>query len=248
MALQEELKQQGDVLFRYRSYLPLILLIIGLWVKIYQVRFIEHSILAELLETASIFVGIIGLSIRVFTVGYTPFKTSGRNTDKGQVAEGLNTTGIYSIIRNPLYLGNYFMWVAIAMLTGNVWFMLLFSLVFWIYYERIVYAEESFLRKKFGKLYLDWTEKTPVFLPRNFNYKKPINTFSWKKVAKNEKNGLFALFLLFWIFDTVGKFAEQWTFVIEENWQLFGAVSTCIIYLILKYIKKYTDLLDESGR
>ena len=39
MALQEELKNQGDFLFRYRSYLPLVLLVAGLWMKIYQERF-----------------------------------------------------------------------------------------------------------------------------------------------------------------------------------------------------------------
>lgn len=39
MALQEDLTKQGDFLFRYRSFLPLILLIIGLAVKVYQERF-----------------------------------------------------------------------------------------------------------------------------------------------------------------------------------------------------------------
>jgi hypothetical protein len=162
----------------------------------------------------------------------------GRNTKQGQVADVLNTTGLYSIVRNPLYLGNYLMWAAIAMLTGNIWFVLLFSLVFWIYYERIIYAEESFLRQTFGKTYLEWASKTPAFLPKHFNYKQPNIDFSWKKVLKKEKNGLFALFLLFWVFETVGEYAEEGIFVIEEYWLLFGAISTGILYIILKFSKK----------
>ena len=36
MALQEELKTQGDFLFRYRSFLPLIILVVGLAVFAYM--------------------------------------------------------------------------------------------------------------------------------------------------------------------------------------------------------------------
>jgi len=61
------------------------------------------------------------------------------------VASTLNTTGAYSLSRNPLYVGNYFMWAGVAMVTDSAWFVLLFSLAFWIYYERTVFAEEFFI-------------------------------------------------------------------------------------------------------
>ena len=251
MALQEELKKQGDYLFKFRSYLPLLLLIVGIWVKIYQEAFsagANESIMAEILEELGIFAGIVGLIIRIWTVGYTPRNTSGRNTKEGQLADKLNTTGLYSIIRNPLYLGNYLMWVGIAMITGNIWFVLLFTLGFWIYYERIVYAEESFLRKKFGYTYLEWASKTPAFLPKHFSYVKPDIEFSWKKVLKKEKNGLFALFLLFCVFGLIGDFAEGEFSLTEERLSIIGAIATGVIYVILKYLKKHTALLNEMGR
>jgi protein-S-isoprenylcysteine O-methyltransferase Ste14 len=251
MALQEELKQQGDFLFRYRSYLPLGLLIIGLSIKIYQERFIGEAnvtMISETLESTSMAFGLLGLFIRMFTVGYTPKNTSGRNTKQGQVADVLNTKGIYSLIRNPLYLGNFLMWLAIAMLTGNIWFVLLFTISFWMYYERIIYAEESFLINKFGDSYLKWTLKTPVFIPTHLNYVKPNILFSWKKVMKKEKNGLFALFLLFFIFQTVGEFAKTYILRVEENWVTIGAIVTGIIYFILKYLKRYTSILNETDR
>ena len=38
------------------------------------------------------------------------YKTSGKNTAK-QIAESLNTSGIYSVLRNPLYLANFLNWL-----------------------------------------------------------------------------------------------------------------------------------------
>lgn len=251
MALQEELKKDGDFLFKYRSYLPLALLVIGLWVKIYQEKYVGEAnewMVSEILVMTSFSVGILGLLVRIFTVGYTPENTSGRNTKEGQVADVLNTTGIYSVIRNPLYVGNFLMWLAVGMFTGNIWFVLTFILSFWIYYERIIYAEESFLRGKFGDQYLNWTLKTPAFIPRHFKFKKPSIPFSIKKVMKKEKNGLFALFLVFYLFETVGDYVVTGTYVFEQNWLSIGTIISGVVYFILKYIKKYTSVLNEANR
>jgi hypothetical protein len=79
MALQEELKKQGDYLFKFRSYLPLLLLIVGILVKIYQEGFnngANESIVAEILEELGVLAGITGLILRIWTVVYTPKNTS----------------------------------------------------------------------------------------------------------------------------------------------------------------------------
>ena len=152
MALQEELKSQGDFLFRNRSYLPLVFLLIGLGVYVHtELTEIEgpDTFLSEYWEYICLAISLLGLLIRIFTVGHTPAHTSGRNTQSGQLAEELNTTGIYSIVRHPLYLGNFFIWSGIALLTENLWFIIAFILFYTFYYERIMYAEEFFLRNKF---------------------------------------------------------------------------------------------------
>lgn len=251
MALQEEFKQQGDFLFKHRSYLPLVLLAVGLCVTFYQQRFsglAHESLIAEMLEGGALAVGLLGLFIRIFTVGYTPEKTSGRNTNAGQVAEVLNTTGIYSLIRNPLYLGNYLMWLSVTMLTGNIWFVLLFSLTFWLYYERIIWAEEAFLRQKFGTAYLNWAKVTPPFWPRHTGYTKPNIAFSWKKVVRQEKDGILALFLAFCIFCLVADFAEGEFSLVEETLSITAAAAAILFYAAAKVLKKYTHVLQEAGR
>ena len=40
----------------------------------------------------------------------------------------LNTRGMYSLVRHPLYLGNYFMWMALVLATGRLDFALLVTL------------------------------------------------------------------------------------------------------------------------
>ena len=64
-----------------------------------------------------------------------------------------------------------------------------------------MFAEEQFLRKKFGDVYLQWSQGVPAFLPNFSNFISSNFPFSWKKVLKKEKNGLAALFLIFCLFD-----------------------------------------------
>ncbi len=250
MALQEEMEKQGIWLFKYRGTIPLIILVIGavlLVLKEFQPEtyFIQESSLVVYFEMFCLFVSLIGLGIRVYTVGHTPVNTSGRNTEK-QVADTLNTTGIYSIVRHPLYLGNFFMWLGPALLTGNLWFVVSFAFFYWIYYERIMFAEEQFLRRSFGDIYISWAQNVPAFIPDFKNFKKPNLPFSWKKVLKKEKNGLTAIFLIFTAFDITGEIIHG-----ETNYNYFliaGCLLTGILYLVLKYLKYKTNVLNEQGR
>src|SRR5690606_164915 len=239
---------QGNWLFKYRSFLPLVVLSIGttLYIRteIYPETFILEETPYEIYyEIIALIISLIGLFVRIYTVGHTPKNTSGRNTNQGQVADTLNTTGIYSVVRHPLYLGNFLMWFGPAMLTGHLWFIIAFILFYWVYYERIMFAEEQFLRKKFETKYLEWSRNVPAFIPNFKNFKKSDLLFSWKKVLKKEKNGLFALFLIFCVFDISGEFIENAT---DYNYFLIGmCLLTGFSYIVLKYLKKRTDLLNE---
>ncbi len=250
MALQEEFEKQGIWLFRYRGTLPLIILLIGAILLIRaeiqpEIFFVKGKPYEIYYEMFCLFVSFTGLAIRVYTVGHTPVNTSGRNT-AGQVADTLNTTGIYSVVRHPLYLGNFFMWAGPALLTGNLWFIVSFCLFYWIYYERIMFAEEQFLRRSFGEVYTNWASTVPPFIPNLKNFKKPVLPFSLKKVLKKEKNGLAAIFLIFTAFDIAGEVIKG-----ESNYNYFligGCIFTGIIYLVLKYLKHKTQVLNEPGR
>lgn len=251
MALQEEFKSQGDFLFKNRSFLPLVILVIGMAMFIYQVFTNQLFFTGDeqfIYNLICLGVCFVGLIVRIITVGYTPKNTSGRNTAAGQVAESVNKKGIYSTVRHPLYVGNFFMWFGVALLTQGVWFNIAFVLAYWLYYERIMYAEESFLRGKFGDEYLDWASKTPAFIPSFKNIENSNLNFSLRKVLRSEKNGLLAIFVLFYFFLAVQQLIETGTFTFTLDFWTIATLASLLIYFVLKFLKYKTSLLSQEGR
>ncbi len=249
MALQEEFESYGNFLFRYRSTLPIFIVVIGIWVFVFNRLSVNYEAIVnfQLLEFISLGVSLFGLAIRVYTVGHTPANTSGRNTKVGQLADELNTSGIYSMVRHPLYFGNFFMWLGVAILCEQAWFVVSFVLAYWFYYERIMYAEEQFLRRKFGTVYTDWAANVPAFIPTFTQFIKPCYPFSTKKVLKREKNGLLAVFVLLFIFHNIGYSIEIQKVAIDCDWICMGTIASGIFYLVIKMLQK-SNLLHEQGR
>jgi protein-S-isoprenylcysteine O-methyltransferase Ste14 len=252
MELVKEFDKQGNFLFKYRGTLPILILFLGLSVQAYFTWKHSHANMSDFksneYEFICLGVALIGLIVRILSVGYAQKNTSGRNTEQ-QVADHLNTSGMYSIMRHPLYVGNFFMWLGVAMLTGHTWFIIAFVLAYWIYYERIMYAEEVFIARKFGPKFTEWASKTPAVLPAVTQWHNPDLKFSLKKVLRQEKNGFAAIFILFFIFDTLAEyiiFGE--VHFRNQHWLLLCLVSTAI-YLILKVLKNNTNILTpEDGR
>ena len=160
MAFIHSFESEGNWLFKHRGPLPAILFIIALPAIYFTDYVSQGETFISVINVLAITTCVIGFLIRAYTIGTTPKGTSGRNTQE-QVAEQLNSTGIYSMVRHPLYLGNYLMWIGIVLFTRNVSFVMIVSLLFWIYYERIMFAEERFLERKFGDAYLTWSLKAP---------------------------------------------------------------------------------------
>lgn len=157
--------------------------------------FFDTSI--TILEILAISICLIGLIIRICTVGFTPANTSVRNKDGGQVADIVNTTGNYIIARHPLYLRNSFMWLGISFLTGDIWFLLAFSLAYWIYYECILNAEEQFLIRKFGEKFTLWASTRPAFIPIFSKWTSANLTLVGKRYLKKKRTVFLRYFFWF---------------------------------------------------
>lgn len=124
---------------------------------------------------------------------------------------------------------------------------MIYILAFWLYYERIMFAEEAFLRKKFGDEYLTWANNTPAFIPRFRNYRRPDLPFSLKKVLKKEYHGFMAVIVTMFILEQFGEIAMGEKFHLDTHWVVllfFGFV----VWATLRILKKGTTLLNEHGR
>lgn len=246
MGLKQELKEQGEWLFRWRSYLPLVF-IVPLVIGVATMRWpFESYPLHEVWEFVCLTTSLLGVTVRVLTVGHTPARTSGRNT-KTQVADELNTTGIYSTVRHPLYFGNFLIGLGVVMLPFELWLGLLYTLSFWLYYERIMFAEESFISKKFGEEYSAWAQRTPVFVPNPWLWTKPSLKFSLRNVLRREYTALALTILLHALVETAEHLVIEHRFKFEPAWAVLLAL-TVALYFVLRAMKRRTSLLSVEGR
>jgi protein-S-isoprenylcysteine O-methyltransferase Ste14 len=245
MALVHELENSGNWLFKRRSWLPAFMVAAGI-VMMYLGN--RQAILFDMRnELIFLGVGLFGQVIRIFTVGFTPKNTSGRNTIHGQLADELNVTGIYSLIRHPLYLGNFFMWLGPVLFLRSACFTVVFVLVYWLYYERIMFAEEQFLRRKFGDIYDKWSETVGSIIPVSFNYIPAKLHFSVRNVLKREYNSFLNLFMIFTFLDLFRNYFLSERVYLTDMW-IYLFASALVIWLTVRTIHKLTKWFEVEGR
>lgn len=247
MALYEELVRQGNWLFRWRSYLPLALSAPML------VAMLQSECLGQIDRTHEYWtvfclaVSLNGLGIRVLTVGHAPHGTSGRETKRGPAARTLNTTGMYSIVRHPLYIANTVVGLGVSLFFLRWWLTAIVMLAFWLYYERIMFAEEEHLRQRFGDVYVTWAEKTPAFIPRLSLWERPSLPFSIRSVLQRENATVYLIISCFFVLSTVERLLMGHQPVLDPLLSRVFLAGTAL-YLVLRFLKRNTTLLRVDGR
>jgi protein-S-isoprenylcysteine O-methyltransferase Ste14 len=144
----------------------------GIWVSP-QPRFT-----VPILQNLSVSVPVVNFSIPLLhLIVCTPFILSGAwlaiNAVKEttlRVAEThrtdkIVTTGVYSIVRHPQYLGGLLAHVGISFLL-SAWYSLLSTPLMVVLIFLISKKEEEELIREFGKEYEDYKKKVPMLIPR----------------------------------------------------------------------------------
>jgi protein-S-isoprenylcysteine O-methyltransferase Ste14 len=246
MGMREEFEAAGNWLFRRRGYLPVLLVPMLLFAAGSRRDAATQTTLGAGWQALCVSLALAGFALRGATVGFVPKDTSQRNRGRPQ-AEALNTTGLYSVVRHPLYLGNYLMWLGVALLPGAWWAPVIASLVFWLYYERIMFAEEEFLRRRFGEDYTAWAATTPAFVPRLRAWRPPVARFSLLTVLRREHSSLLALVVTLTAVRLVDEHATTGRLTLHPIWGTALAI-TLVLCLGIRTLKHRTRLLHVEGR
>ena len=245
MALRDELARQGQWLFRHRSWLPLVPLALVLALLPWAPD-PARSPIPVWWDAFCLGLSMTGLLVRAFTIGTRPRGTSGRNRG-AQVAATLNTTGLYSIVRHPLYVGNALMWAGVALYPRMWTAAILAAAFFWVYYERIMYAEEEFLRREHGDAFREWAAATPAFFPDLSLWVRPDLRFALRTVLAAEYPGFLGLAASFLVIRTAQDLVFLHRVEAHPLWlSLFCAA--VMGYAVLRTLRKRTRLLRVAGR
>lgn len=162
----------GGVLFRARSWLPVPFLLLALFVPSHMTR--TNWILGFALI-------VPGELIRLAGVAAAGTVTRRRSRD----VQRLVTYGIFRWVRNPLYVGNFLIWMGFVIISGVPWLVPLAIVIFAIEYTFIVAYEEGVLESIFGREYLDYKKTTPRWVP-SAPKERETGPHDWREAWKSE--------------------------------------------------------------
>lgn len=223
----------GDACFRFRaiSVVPVILLIYFIFDPL------DPGSFNPILNVFGFLLALSGATTRIVSVGYAKPLTSGR--ENYLKAESINTRGVYSIVRNPLYVGNFLIYNGVLLAYASPAALGFFNAFFIVNYYFIILAEENYLEHQFGEDYREYRRTVPKVIPKFTLYRKNDRPFSFVRVVYKEKNTTF-----YWIFFyAVSLLVKQYKLndgTIENFW--WHAVPVLALFalgLILSATRRY---------
>ncbi|MDP2955920.1 MAG: isoprenylcysteine carboxylmethyltransferase family protein [Longimicrobiales bacterium] len=245
--LVAESTRAGAWLFRWRSYPPLLALAYVVASTALEPVPAGGAGARALWVAAGLVLGALGLAVRGWTVGLVPGGTSGRGA-KAQRAETLNTRGVYSLVRHPLYLGSYFLWVGVPVLAGRPLAALVTTLLFWLHHERIMMAEERFLFEEHGAAFGAWAQRTPAFLPRLSGWIASPHPFSLRFALGRDYPAFYAFVASATAVELTRSAAAGEGWWISTAWLAWFVAGTTV-YVALHALKRLTRVLEApDGR
>jgi protein-S-isoprenylcysteine O-methyltransferase Ste14 len=93
--------------------------------------------------------------------------------------------GPYSLVRNPMYLGRYFILLGFLMLLGSAWLVVLYTVIYWFYMDTRVEREEAHLKPIFGPRYAEYCAKVHRFVPGPPFAGQPVAYWNWTLFRQN---------------------------------------------------------------
>jgi protein-S-isoprenylcysteine O-methyltransferase Ste14 len=182
----------GAVLFKNRGWLPILFLGVPILAPgtTSPNRWVVGAFLIALGE---------GFRLAGVAVAGTTTRRRSRNVHR------LVTYGVFSWSRNPLYNGNFLVWIGFVVISGVMWFLPVAVLLFGTEYSFIVRYEEGVLESTFGRVYLDYKNAVPRWLPvRPHDAEK--GDYDWRGAWKSEVSTFLQYAVLILVFVLKDRF------------------------------------------
>ena len=128
-------------------------------IPIFQYGIVNNEILKKIILLLSIVSIILGALLWCFAV--FPSKGILYKIKKGE----LETGGVYSISRNPIYSGEFFFFLGFQMLTFNIFIFILSFIIYESLVIVLINTEEKWCLKKFGKKYEEYCNQVNRIIP-----------------------------------------------------------------------------------
>jgi protein-S-isoprenylcysteine O-methyltransferase Ste14 len=100
--------------------------------------------------------------------------------------EQLATSGPYSYMRNPLYLGSLILAAGFAVAARNWWIAAILVVFFVVIYVPVIRGEEAFLRERFPE-FQEYARTVPSLIPRIPARGRAQGEFSWDLYWKHRE-------------------------------------------------------------
>jgi protein-S-isoprenylcysteine O-methyltransferase Ste14 len=148
---------------------------------------------------AGILVVLTGEALRLWAVHHIGVISRTRSDRLGPLV----ATGPFSLVRNPLYLGNILLWVGFAVSARLLWLTPLVLLLLAFEYHAIVKWEERLLESRLGDTYRAYASRVSRWLPSIRTPDRLVSDarFSWRETLFSERGTLIAIgigYLLLW--------------------------------------------------
>jgi protein-S-isoprenylcysteine O-methyltransferase Ste14 len=237
----------GNFFFRWRNFLFPCIFLLTAGTATPEI-FLGDSLLDLLFVGCGAVEAIAGQTVRFVTIGFQYIHRGGKN---GKVyANRLVSGGMYGVVRNPMYVGNALITIGMAKYMGAPRAMFIVIPFFLFVYQAIIFAEEEYLRNKFGPEYDDYCARVNRFIPslRNVRQSFAGMRLDWKMSIKKDLGTIVGLTmgLLFIPVWRTYFFAGQ-DAAMAAGMTAFAIACTCgLLYALLVYLKRRKRFIFRS--
>ncbi|MBN1418529.1 MAG: isoprenylcysteine carboxylmethyltransferase family protein [Planctomycetes bacterium] len=180
-------------------------------------------------------------------------------------AQVLHSSGIYGVVRNPIYVGGILIAAGMCVVLGLFWYLPILTVYLAAIYHLVVLREERFLSDSFGEEFAGYARRVPRWIPRRFTAGiRPESPVPWGEVLRRERGYLAGLLLIVglclaknqWYETVVGAYHRFVSGSRAASLGLLAIIAMVVIPLVMilrisqerarKTARRYREMLEEA--